>query len=76
MRNPIIGSVMLPALLLGAPQAGGNEPQAESTQVVARVNETKEREFTPPPGGAERHAIPDRGLLRRSGYSRYAADTA
>ncbi|MGH7126929.1 MAG: hypothetical protein ACREIV_00055 [Planctomycetaceae bacterium] len=51
MRNPIIAAMMLPALLLAAPNAGGDEPQAdESTQALAEAKEMSEPEFTPPPG--------------------------
>lgn len=50
MRNPIIPAVILPALLLSAPHAGGEESQAESEQAVAEAKENKEPEFTPPPG--------------------------
>jgi hypothetical protein len=50
MRNPIIATATLAALLLVLSHAGGDEPQAESTQPIAKAKETKEREFTPPPG--------------------------
>ena len=50
MLNPIIAAAMLPALLLAAPHAGGDETQAESKQAVVEAKGTKERVFTPPPG--------------------------
>jgi hypothetical protein len=50
MRIPKFAAVMLPALLLAAPHAFGEEPRAESEDVVAQADEAKEKEFTPPPG--------------------------
>ena len=50
MRNPMIAAMMLPALLLAAPHADGDEPPVENKPAVAETQETKEREFTPPPG--------------------------
>jgi hypothetical protein len=48
MRPLIIIAAMLPAFLAGAPEAGGDETEAKSTQAAAEPEE--KREFEPPPG--------------------------
>lgn len=50
MRNLIIAALVLPALVLAAQSAGGEEPPATREQPVADAAAKKEPEFTPPPG--------------------------
>ncbi len=54
MHHLTIATLMLPALLLVAPHADGDKPQAESTEAVTEVKEAKEQAFKPPPGFRER----------------------
>jgi hypothetical protein len=64
MRNPIFAAATLAALLLAVSHAGGDEPQAESTQVIAKAKGTKEREFTPPPGFRARSSEQSDAIVR------------